>query len=121
MGDKADDILQSFNPSEEALKSYKTVKERFDTHFVQRRNIIFEKAKFNSQKQELGESVDDFITDLHYLARCYNYEILHEEMIHDRIVVGIHDNELSQKMQLEPDLTLKQVDILVSKNQALRI
>ena len=28
MGDKADDILQSFNLSEEALKSYKTVKER---------------------------------------------------------------------------------------------
>ena len=40
MGDKADDILQSFNLSEKALKSYNTVKERFDTHFVQRRDII---------------------------------------------------------------------------------
>ena len=40
MGDKADDILQSFNLSEEVLKSYKTVKERFDTHFVQTRDII---------------------------------------------------------------------------------
>ena len=28
-------------------------------------------------------------------------------MIHDRIMVGICDNKLSQKMQLEPDLTLK--------------
>ena len=52
MGDKADDILQSFNLSEEALKTYKTVKEKFDTHFVQRRNIIFEIAKFNRRKQE---------------------------------------------------------------------
>ena len=72
MGDKADDILQSFNLSEEALESYKTVKERFDTHFIQRRNIIFERAKFNSRKQEPGESVDDFITDLHCLARYCN-------------------------------------------------
>ena len=42
-------------------------------------------------------------------------------MIHDRIVVGIRDNKLSQKMQLEPDLMLKQVDILISKNQALKM
>ena len=34
MGDKADDILQSFNLSEDDLKSYKTVKDRFDTHFI---------------------------------------------------------------------------------------
>ena len=69
MEDKADDILQSFNLTEEALKSYKTAKEMFDTHFVQRRNINFERAKFNIQKQEPGESINDFITDLHCLMR----------------------------------------------------
>ena len=103
MGNKADNILQSFNLSAENLKSYKTVKERFDAHFIQRRNTIFERAKFNSRKQEAGKSVDDFITDLHCLARYCNYGNLHEEMIRDRIVV---DSKLSQKMQLEPDLTL---------------
>ena len=49
MGDKADDILQSFNLSKEDLKSYKTVKKRFDTHFIQRRNIQL-RAKFNCRK-----------------------------------------------------------------------
>ena len=28
-------------------------------------------------------------------------------MIRDKMVLGIHDYNLSQKMQLEPDLTLK--------------
>ena len=120
MGDKADDILQSFNLSEEALESYKTVKERFDTHFIQRRNIIFERAKFNSRKQEPGESVDDFITDLHCLARYCNYGNLHEEMIRDRIVVGIRDNKLSQKMQLEPDLTLKKAIDLARQCESVK-
>ena len=69
MEDKADDILQSFNLTEEALKSYKTAKEMFDIHFVQRRNINFERAKFNIQKQEPGESINDFITDIHCLMR----------------------------------------------------
>ena len=93
MGDKADDILQSFNLSEEDLKSYKTVKEKFDVHFIQRRNTIFERAKFSCRKQEPGESIETFITDLHCLARYCNYGNLHKEMIHDRIVVGIHDNK----------------------------
>ena len=120
MGDKADDILQSFNLSEEDLKSYKTLKERFDTHFIQRKNIIFERAKFNCRKQEAGESVDDFITDLHCLARYCNYGNLHEEMIHDRIVVGIHDNNLFQKMQLEPDLTLKKAIELARQSESVK-
>ena len=67
MGDKADDILQSFNLTEEEAKQYKTVKDRLDPHFVKRRNTIHERAKFNQSKQEEGESVDDFITDLYCL------------------------------------------------------
>jgi len=54
MGDKADDILQSFNLFEEDLKSYKTVKEKFDAHFIQRRNTIFERAKINVENETLG-------------------------------------------------------------------
>ena len=80
MGDKADDILQSFKLSEEDLKTYNTVKQKFDAHFVKRRNVIFERAKFNSRKQEAGESVNSFITDLHCLARYCNYGDLHDEI-----------------------------------------
>ena len=47
IGDQADDILRSFTLSEEDHKNYETVKAKFDSHFVQHRNIIFERAKFN--------------------------------------------------------------------------
>ena len=46
MGDKGDDILQSFSLSE-ADKKYNIVKEKIDSHFVKRRNVIYERAKFN--------------------------------------------------------------------------
>ena len=49
MGQKADDILQSFGLSEEE-KKYKTVRDKFDGYFIQRHNPIFERAKFNMQK-----------------------------------------------------------------------
>ena len=68
MGEKADDILQYFCLSEEELKKYETVVAKFQKHFISRRNVIFERAKFNSRKQKEGENVDLFITDLYGLA-----------------------------------------------------
>ena len=47
---KADDILQSFNLSDGDPKKYKTVKDKFDAHFVKRRDTIYERAKFNQRK-----------------------------------------------------------------------
>ena len=44
------------------------VKDKFDSHFIKRRNVIFERAKFNMRKQEDGESVDGFITALNELV-----------------------------------------------------
>ena len=51
MGDEADDILSSFELSEEDRKKYETVRDRFESYFVKKRNIIFERAKFNRRKQ----------------------------------------------------------------------
>ena len=68
--------------------------------------MIIERAVFNSRVQRPSESVDDFITDLHTLAQTLNYGTMKDELIRDRIVVGITDKKLSQKLQLIPNLTL---------------
>ena len=67
MGDEADDILRSFDLSAENKQRYEPVKEKFDAHFVKKRNVIFERAKFNMRKQDAGESVDNV---LHYRSLC---------------------------------------------------
>ena len=54
-----------------------------------------------------GETVDAFITDLHRLAEFCDYKVLQGEMIRDRIVVGIRDSQLSEKLQMDPNLTLE--------------
>ena len=51
MGQKADDILQSFKLSVEDKKTYETVKEKFEGYFIQRRNPIFERARFNMRNK----------------------------------------------------------------------
>ena len=98
MGDAADDILSSFGLTDDEKKDYDTVVEKFDRHFVKKRNVIFERARFNQRKQEEGESVDHFATVLFCLSEHCQYGNLREEMIRDRIVVGLHDSSLSEKL-----------------------
>jgi len=101
-----DDILHSFTDfSTEDKKKYAMVKVRFDKHFMKKRNIYFEHAKFNTRKRVDGEPVDTFITALHLLADHCNYGVLHDEMIEDWIVMGICNTQLAEKLQLDPDLT----------------
>ena len=99
MGNQADDTLRSFRLTDEDAKKYKVVEDKFDLHFVKKRNVIFERARFNQRKQEDGELVE--------LAEHCSYGVSHNEMIRDRLVVGIKDAKLSEKLQLDPDLTLE--------------
>ena len=120
MGDEADDILRSFDLSDVDKRVYRTVKEKFDSHFVKKRNVIFERAKFNMRKQETGEGVDNFITDLYALAEHCGYGTLHDQMIRDRLVVGLKDARLSEKLQLDAELTLEKAITNVRQAEAVR-
>ena len=51
--------------------------------------------------------MDAFITDLHRLAKHCGYGALHNEMIRDRIVAGLRDATLSEKLQMDSKLTLE--------------
>ena len=120
MGDEADDILRSFTLTEEDARVYATVKGKFESHFVKRRNVIFERAKFNMRKQEEKEPVDAFITDLYSLAEHCGYGRLHDEMIRDRLVVGLRDAKLSEKLQLDAELTLDKAVSQVRQAEAVK-
>ena len=120
MGDEADDILQSSGLTEADSKKYDAVLAKFETHFVKRRNVIFERAKFNMRRQEEGEPVDAFITALYGLVEHCGYGNLHDEMVRDRIVVGIRNAALSEKLQLDPGLTLEKAVTQVRQSEAIK-
>ena len=50
--------------------------------------------------------MNSFVTDLHALAEHCEYGTLREEMIRDRIVVGLLNAKLAEKLQLQADLML---------------
>ena len=76
MGEEADDITISFGLTADDAKQYELVKNRFENHFIVKRNIIFERAEFNLRSQQQGEPVETFITDLHCLAEHCEFGVL---------------------------------------------
>ncbi|UYV79424.1 hypothetical protein LAZ67_17002555, partial [Cordylochernes scorpioides] len=121
MGDRADDIFKTFKfEKEEEATKIDFVLKAFDSHFCVRKNIIYERAKFNSRIQEDREPVDEFITSLYKLADSCEFEGLHEQLIRDRIVVGVRDKALSERMQLDSELTLEKAVKMVRQQEAVR-
>ncbi|UYV81563.1 K02A2.6-like, partial [Cordylochernes scorpioides] len=120
MGDNADDILLSCKIASDQLENYGKVIECFESHFIPRRNIIYERARFNQRCQQEGEKVNEFITALHSLAEHCNFGMLHDELIRDRIVVGVRDRELSERMQLDTDLTLVKATLMAKQLESVK-
>ena len=86
-------------------KKYNTVSNKFEAHFVKWRNPIYESVKFNMRRQK-EESISSFITSLNQLTEHWNYHDLHDEMVWDRIVVGLWNSNLSERLQTDLKLTL---------------
>ncbi|KAG1649800.1 putative phosphoenolpyruvate synthase [Nymphon striatum] len=118
MGSAAQDIVASFNLSEEDQNNFEIVIQKLENYFIPKRNIIFERAKFNGRSQAQGENVEPFVRALYNLAEFCEFGDQKEEHIRDRLVIGIVDQHVSEKLQLLPDLTLSKA-IEIARNSEL--
>ena len=65
LGNDAEEILDTTRITAENKKKYNKVVEAFDGYFMVRKNIIFERARFNKRCQLPNESAEQFITEIH--------------------------------------------------------
>ena len=112
-------MLGSTNITKDERKQYSKVLEKFDSHFQVRRNLIFERARFNKRDQREGESAEQYITALYQLAERCEYRDFKSEMIRDKLVVGIRNTALSEKLQMDAALTLEKAKRLIRQHEAV--
>ena len=82
--------------------------------------MIFERARFNRRNQMEGESVEQYITALYSFAENCEYGEWKDQMNRDRLVVGIRDTSLSERLQMDPDLTLENAKKTVRQKEAVK-
>ncbi|UYV66085.1 hypothetical protein LAZ67_4000114 [Cordylochernes scorpioides] len=76
-----------------------------------RADDIFRTFKF--EKEEEATKIDSVL-------KACEFEGLHEQLIRDRIVVGVRDKALSERMQLDSELTLEKAVKMVRQQEAVR-
>lgn len=120
-------IFSTFTFLDDVQHYYEEVLKKFDEHFVLRRNTIHERACFQRRSQLYGESVEAFVRELYKLAEHCDFGATKDEQIRDRIVIGIADGDVSQKLQLKLDLTLetaiwiaRQSELIKAQNASVR-
>ena len=87
LGEEAEEVLATTSISDDRKKYLKFIEE-FNKYFKVKRNVIYERARFNRCTQLPEESVDQFITEIHSLADSCEFGPM-KELIRDRLVVGI--------------------------------
>lgn len=123
IGDEADAIVKSFTFAERDEKKYAKVREKFDQHFIIKRNVIFERAKFNMRlKQEPREPVVAFITDLYCLfEHCeFGRFAQSDETFNYGMLIYVEEG---QKLHEGPQLlrshgAQEQVEVMAHKNKS---
>ncbi|XP_056014988.1 uncharacterized protein K02A2.6-like [Ostrea edulis] len=120
MGLQAEHIVKSFvfGDGEDETK-FEVILKKYDDYFVPKRNVIHERAKFHLRSQAQGESVETFIRSLHELSEHCDFAN-RSEAIRDRLVIGINDKGLSEKLQLTKDLTLEKASEMARNSELVK-
>jgi len=120
LGKDAEDVLVSTNITDAQRKVYDSVMKKLDDHFKVRRNIIYERARFNQRTQQSGETGDEYITALYGLIENCEYSAaIKDELLRDRLVVGIRDQRLSLTLQTDSKLTLETAKKAIRQKEAV--
>ena len=90
---------------DETDTDFDTLVQKLDSYFVVKKNVIYERSQLQQRRQRQGETVEEFYRALRELAKHCNYQD-EEDQIRDRLVVGLLDAHLREKLQLQHDLTL---------------
>lgn len=108
IGEDAVDVYNTLAWDEEGdeLKIEKVL-EKFELFCNPRKNTIYERYVFFSRNQDSGESIDHFVTVLKNLADTCEFEALKESLIRDRIVFGIQDSSVRERLLRDAKLTLE--------------
>ena len=107
IGERAREIYYTFTfENEEDGMKLEPVLRKFDEYMNPKKNIPYLRYKFFSYNQSEGQNIDDYVTELKLKSTHCEFGLLKESLIRDRIVAGVRDTRVQERLLREPDLTL---------------
>ncbi|XP_018372980.1 PREDICTED: uncharacterized protein LOC108767548 [Trachymyrmex cornetzi] len=106
IGEQAVDVIDTLGLTEDELKVKDTIIAKLDTYFVPKTNESVERHKLNMRIQGPTESFNDFLQDLRNIAASCNFGNMKDDLIKDRIVCGIYNAKVKDRLLREDGLDL---------------
>ena len=118
-GPEALEVYNTFTWDDDDDKSkVNKITEKFDQYCNPRKNITWERHKFNTRNQQPGETIDQYVTDLKTKAQTCEFAQLKDSLIRDRIVCGIICDKTRARLLKEGELTLQTALNICRANEA---
>ena len=123
IGEEALEIYNTFKfATGEDPNKISVLKKKFEGYVNTRKNTVFERYQFWECKQQEGEAIDQFITELKTRAKSCEFGEQHDSMIRDRIVFGVRDTQLKERMLCESsELTLEKAASICRTGKATEV
>lgn len=119
IGTEGEDMFKTFNLLEMNCNDISKVLQEFETRCAPVTNVIYERYVFNKRTQEQGESLDHYMTDIMKQADLCQYGVLKDELIRDRLMSGIKDDRIRERLLTKKDLTFtKTIELLKVAGEA---
>ena len=120
IGEEAREVFATFTWETEGDDAkIKKVIVKFEEYCQPRHNVPFERYRFNHHTQEPGESYDHYRTALLKLAEGCSFQIITpDEILRDRLVFGIRDQQAREKLLRKAKLTLAETDDICRSHES---
>lgn len=119
IGEEAVEIFNNFSLVDNDKKDYKKVIEEFEKYMNPKKNLIYERFRFYNRKQENGEPFDMFLQDVTKLSKNCEFKDTND-MVRDRLVLGVNDKVLQEKLLGQDKLTLTKCMELCRANEVTK-
>lgn len=106
IGSEALEVFDTLELTETEKNDWEVVLQKLEEHFVPQSNETVNRHIFNTRNQREGETIDSFVTDLKVLSKNCNFGTLRDSLIRDRIVCGVSDKTLRDRLLRESKLDL---------------
>jgi hypothetical protein len=105
MGDQAREIYETLDIIE--TDDIDQILQKMDEYFLPKINTSIERNKFNNRVQGPGEMFDSFLADLRKIASNCDYGQMKDSLITDRIICGIKNKTVKDRLLREQNINLK--------------
>ena len=106
MGKECLEVFLNLKLTPEERRSMSACLTALEAYFKPKTSVVYERYVFNSSTQSPEESNDEFVNRLTKLASPCKFGALTDEMIRDRIVIGLQDKATKLRLLREENLDL---------------